>query len=126
MGYSASKTKLMIGLGVSSISDSWYSFAQNEKNLEDYYQLLEWDKLPIYRGHLLTSEDLIIRHHILNLMCQFKLRGRTEDYFKIPEILIQLQEMENDGLVRLAKTVLKLQKPVSLMCVTFVWLLIYC
>jgi oxygen-independent coproporphyrinogen-3 oxidase len=31
MGYSASKTKLMIGLGVSSISDSWYSFAQNEK-----------------------------------------------------------------------------------------------
>jgi oxygen-independent coproporphyrinogen-3 oxidase len=49
MGYSASKTKLMIGLGVSSISDSWYSFAQNEKSLEDYYQLLEWDKLPIYR-----------------------------------------------------------------------------
>jgi oxygen-independent coproporphyrinogen-3 oxidase len=43
MGYSASKTKLMIGLGVSSISDSWYSFAQNEKSLEDYYQLLEWD-----------------------------------------------------------------------------------
>jgi oxygen-independent coproporphyrinogen-3 oxidase len=41
--------KLMIGLGVSSISDSWYSFAQNEKSLEDYYQLLEWDKLPIYR-----------------------------------------------------------------------------
>jgi hypothetical protein len=33
------KTKLMIGLGVSS--DSWYSFAQNEKSLEDYYQLLD-------------------------------------------------------------------------------------
>ncbi len=47
MGYSSSKTQLMIGLGVSSISDSWYSFAQNVKNLEDYYQLLEWDKLPI-------------------------------------------------------------------------------
>jgi oxygen-independent coproporphyrinogen-3 oxidase len=98
MGYSASKTKLMIGLGVSSISDSWYSFAQNEKSLEDYYQLLEWDKLPIYRGHLLTSEDLIIRHHILNLMCQFKTSWEKEDYFnEIPEILIQLQEMENDG-----------------------------
>jgi oxygen-independent coproporphyrinogen-3 oxidase len=37
MGYTASKTQLMIGLGVSSISDSWYSFAQNEKTLEDYY-----------------------------------------------------------------------------------------
>jgi len=34
MGYTASKTQLMIGLGVSSISDSWYSFAQNEKPLK--------------------------------------------------------------------------------------------
>jgi oxygen-independent coproporphyrinogen-3 oxidase len=82
MGYSASKTKLMIGLGVSSISDSWYSCSKRKKSLEDYYQLLEWDKLPIYRGHLLTSEDLIIRHHILNLMCQFKTSWENkEDYF---------------------------------------------
>lgn len=105
MGYSASKTKLMIGLGVSSISDSWYSFAQNEKSLEDYYQLLEWDKLPIYRGHLLTNEDLIIRKHILNLMCQFATSWKQgSDYFsEIPEILIQLKEMEEDGLVVLHK-----------------------
>ncbi|MBC5836650.1 oxygen-independent coproporphyrinogen III oxidase [Flavobacterium muglaense] len=105
MGYSSSKTKLMIGLGVSSISDSWYSFAQNEKNLEDYYQILEWDKLPIYRGHLLTAEDLIIRKHILNLMCQFETSWENKsDYFdEIPEILIQLKEMETDGLVILNK-----------------------
>ena len=105
MGYSASKTKLMIGLGVSSISDSWYSFAQNEKSLEDYYQLLEWDKLPIYRGHLLTTEDLIIRKHILNLMCQFTTSWKqSSDYFhEIPEILMQLKEMEEDGLVVLNK-----------------------
>lgn len=105
MGYSASKTKLMIGLGVSSISDSWYSFAQNEKNLEDYYQLLEWDKLPIYRGHLLTDEDLIIRQHILNLMCQFETSWiNKNDYFEeITDIVIQLQEMESDGLVILNK-----------------------
>jgi oxygen-independent coproporphyrinogen-3 oxidase len=30
MGYSASKTKLMIGLGV-SISDSWYSLLKTKK-----------------------------------------------------------------------------------------------
>lgn len=40
MGYTASKTQVMIGLGMSSISDSWYSFAQNEKKLEDYYARL--------------------------------------------------------------------------------------
>jgi oxygen-independent coproporphyrinogen-3 oxidase len=92
---------LMIGLGVSSISDSWYSFAQNVKNLEDYYQLLEWDKLPVYRGHLLTTEDLIIRKHILNLMCHFETNWIDSVNYvpEISEILIQLQEMENDGLL---------------------------
>jgi oxygen-independent coproporphyrinogen-3 oxidase len=101
MGYSSSKTQLMIGLGVSSISDSWYSFAQNVKNLEDYYQILEWNKLPVFRGHLLTDEDLIIRKHILNLMCQFETSWETkEGYFnEIPDVIFQLKEMENDGLL---------------------------
>ncbi|HRM13333.1 MAG TPA: coproporphyrinogen III oxidase, partial [Flavobacterium sp.] len=101
MGYSSSKTKLMIGLGVSSISDSWYSFAQNVKSLEEYYQLLEQNKLPVYRGHLLTDEDLIIRKHILNLMCQFETSWKNQEaYFEeIPEVLNQLKEMENDGLL---------------------------
>lgn len=105
MGYSSSKTQLMIGLGVSSISDSWYSFAQNVKNLEDYYQLLEWDKLPVYRGHLLTDEDLIIRKHILNLMCKFETSWTDNaNYFKeLPEVLIQLKEMENDDLITIKK-----------------------
>ncbi|MEC5166007.1 oxygen-independent coproporphyrinogen-3 oxidase [Flavobacterium sp. PL11] len=109
MGYSSSKTQLMIGLGVSSISDSWYSFAQNVKDLEDYYQILEWDKLPVYRGHLLTAEDLIIRKHILNLMCQFKTSwSDSENYFKeIPEVLIHLKEMENDGLLEFGDKTIK-------------------
>jgi oxygen-independent coproporphyrinogen-3 oxidase len=109
MGYSSSKTQLMIGLGVSSISDSWYSFAQNEKKIEDYYQILEWDKLPVFRGHLLTDEDLIIRKHILNLMCEFSTSWTdTSTYFKeIPEVLIQLKEMEKDGLLEMNKDSLK-------------------
>ncbi|OUD28292.1 oxygen-independent coproporphyrinogen III oxidase [Flavobacterium psychrophilum] len=99
MGYSASKTQLMIGLGVSSISDSWYSFAQNVKDIETYYQRLESDKLPVLRGHFLTNEDLIIRKHILNLMCQFKTSWQNKsDYFEeLPEVLLQLVEMEKDG-----------------------------
>ncbi|TDE02170.1 oxygen-independent coproporphyrinogen III oxidase [Flavobacterium hiemivividum] len=105
MGYSSSKTQLMIGLGVSSISDSWYSFAQNEKKIEDYYKVLKIDKLPIFRGHLLTDEDLIIRKHILNLMCEFGTSwADTSTYFKeIPEVLIQLKEMEKDGLLEMHK-----------------------
>ena len=101
MGYSSSKTQLMIGLGVSSISDSWYSFAQNAKSLEDYYALLKKDKLPIFRGHLLTDEDLIIRKHILNIMCQFETSWENKANYvaEIPEILAQLEEMKKDRLV---------------------------
>jgi oxygen-independent coproporphyrinogen III oxidase len=101
MGYSSSKTQLMIGLGVSSISDSWYSFAQNVKELEAYYKILKTDKLPIFRGHLLTNEDLIIRKHILNIMCQFETSWEDPSNYvdEIPAILIQLKEMKKDGLV---------------------------
>ncbi len=101
MGYSASKTQLMIGLGVSSIGDSWYGFAQNVKDLEDYYQMLEWDKLPIFKGHLLTNEDLTVRKHILNLMCQFETSWKNQSMWldEIPEILADLKEMKKDGLI---------------------------
>jgi oxygen-independent coproporphyrinogen-3 oxidase len=104
MGYTSSKTQLMIGLGVSSISDSWYSFAQNEKTIEDYYKRLEANELPVFRGHILTDEDLIIRKHILNLMCQFETSWKNDsDFFpELPEIINQLHEMETDGLLKIA------------------------
>jgi oxygen-independent coproporphyrinogen-3 oxidase len=103
MGYTASKTQLMIGLGVSSISDSWYAFAQNEKTIEDYYARLEQNELPLLRGHLLTTEDLKIRKHILNLMCQFETswNDSQKQFKELPMILNQLEEMEHDGLIEI-------------------------
>jgi oxygen-independent coproporphyrinogen-3 oxidase len=104
MGYTASKTNLMIGLGVSSISDSWYAFAQNEKELETYYTRVEQNELPVFRGHILSAEDLIIRQHILNLMCHFTTSWDNDTfYFKVllPEILFYLDEMKSDGLIEI-------------------------
>jgi len=104
MGYTASKTQSMIGLGVSSISDSWYGFAQNVKGIEEYYMLLKANKFPVYRGHILNNEDLIIRKHILNLMCQFK-TSWNNDYLcfkELPEVLLKLKEMEADELVSIS------------------------
>ncbi len=101
MGYTASKTQLMIGLGVSSISDSWYSFAQNEKSLEDYYMRVNNGNLPVFRGHILNEEDLIIRKHILNLMCQFETSWEQENqyFLEIDDVIENLREMESDGLL---------------------------
>ncbi|MCB0448080.1 MAG: oxygen-independent coproporphyrinogen III oxidase [Gelidibacter sp.] len=103
MGYTASKTKAMIGLGVSAISDSWYGFAQNVKGIEEYYHLLNEHIIPVYRGHILNDEDLIIRQHILNLMCQFETSWSSKHLFidELSDILISLKEMQSDGLVEL-------------------------
>lgn len=101
MGYTASKTQAMIGLGVSAISDSLYGFSQNEKSLEAYYHLLKEGILPVQRGHILSEEDLLIRTHILNLMCRFETSWDQKGlYFNdLPEVIRRLKEMENDGLI---------------------------
>lgn len=110
MGYTASKTQLMIGLGMSSISDSWYSFAQNAKTVEEYTEIVNKGNLPIFRGHLLSDEDLVIRKHILNIMCHFETSWK-EDKMKFPELkecLMKLEEMEQDGLVEITENGLRL------------------
>lgn len=106
MGYTATKTQVMIGLGVSSISDSWYGFAQNVKQLEEYQHLVANNIIPIYRGHILDKEDHIIRRHILNLMCRFETSWeKAETNFpQLDTVLGMLDEMVSDGLVKLEGT----------------------
>ena len=101
MGYTASKTNVMIGLGVSSIGDSWTGFAQNVKNISEYKNLVNNGTLPIYRGHILTEEDLVIRKHILNLMCHFKTTWSLPDFevVNFKTVAESLREMVSDGLV---------------------------
>ncbi|WP_028357447.1 oxygen-independent coproporphyrinogen III oxidase [Brackiella oedipodis] len=105
MGYSSSSTQVMIGLGVSSISDTWYGFGQNEKVIEDYYAKLEANQLPLVRGHLLTAEDLIIRRHILNLMCRLETSWQDPalQFAQLPQVLSSLQEMQQDGLINITE-----------------------
>lgn len=110
MGYTNSKTQAMIGLGVSAISDSWYGFAQNVKSVEEYQELVSKDILPVYRGHILTDEDLVIRKHILNLMCKLKTSWYTrKEFFKeLPDVLIRLKEMQKDGLIEIDSNYLEI------------------
>ena len=110
MGYTADKTKLMIGLGMSSISDSWYSFAQNVKSVEEYQDIVNRGEIPLLRGHLLSEEDLVVREHILNIMCHFE-TSWEEERLQFPELqdcLNRLKEMEEDGLVEITENRLRL------------------
>jgi oxygen-independent coproporphyrinogen III oxidase len=101
MGYTTFPTQLLIGLGVSSISDAWFGFVQNEKKLEDYYKRVKGCELPFFKGHELSMEDIVIRKHILNLMCKMETNWQEENMQcqALFEGLDRLQEMELDGLV---------------------------
>ena len=101
MGYSANKTQLMVGLGMSSIADSWYSFAQNVKTVKEYQELVHKGEFPVFKGHLLSQEDLIIRKHILNIMCHFETswENKSMQFPELSETLKRLEELEKDGLV---------------------------
>ena len=109
MGYTTNDTKVMIGLGMSAISDSWGAFAQNEKTVKDYTKAVEQGEIPIFRGHLLSPEDLEIRQHILNIMCHFETSWK-EDFIRKPffqEIIKDLKVLEQDHLIHINENSIK-------------------
>lgn len=99
MGYTTSNTQVMIGLGMSSISDSWYSFAQNHKNVKEYIDLVENGIIPVVKGHILNEEDLLIRRHILNLMCHMETDFSGAEFPELESVKNHLNEMEKDQLI---------------------------
>ena len=109
MGYTDQRTQLLIGLGVSSVSDSWNAFAQNTKQVETYLDTVDQGKFPVVKGHILTANDLKVRKHILNIMC----KGHTEcswQDFQISQIRERLAPLEDDGLIELYPHELRVTK----------------
>lgn len=101
MGYTHNYTEFMLGLGVSSISDTWNAFAQNVKIVEEYYDIVNNNHLPIFRGHLLNEEDLVMRKHILNIMCKFEASwlNKEDQIEALYDALGRLKPMELDGFI---------------------------
>lgn len=109
MGYTHQYSKLMIGLGVSSISDTWTAFAQNVKTVEEYLEMVNSGKLPVVKGHLLNTEDMLTRKHILNIMCKGHTswtaeEAESEDF---AEGLQRMRWLAMDGLVFLSENNLR-------------------
>jgi len=103
MGYTTQQTQLLVGLGVSAISDTGYAFSQNVKTVEAYLAHINDDRLPIFKGHILTKQDIIIRAHIANIMCKGKTRWDmfTEHCPALIEGIERLTPLAADGLIEL-------------------------
>ena len=111
MGYTDQYSRLMIGLGVSSISDTWTGFAQNVKKVEEYLELVNAGTIPVFKGHILTADDLILRGHILNIMCKGQTswtlpEQQSESFFQGLE---RMTLLEADDLVEIGETTLSVK-----------------
>ena len=101
MGYTTTQTKLIVGLGASSISDSWNAFIQNEKEVEAYEEKIAQGIFPIVAGHLLNAEDEIIRKNILELMCNDAtfLQPESIDNALFQQMKKKLTDLQADDLI---------------------------
>jgi oxygen-independent coproporphyrinogen-3 oxidase len=106
MGYTDQRTDVMLGLGVSAISETPKSFHQNEKVLAQYQALLAEGKIPTSRGHLLSPEDQERREQILKLMTTGQVSFSSAQQKSEAEKF--LMEMVQDGLVEISEKELKL------------------
>jgi oxygen-independent coproporphyrinogen-3 oxidase len=71
-GYSTHADCDLLGFGISAIGQVGPTYSQNVKNLDEYYDRLDQDTLPVMRGVELTPDDLVRRALIQCLMCHFQ------------------------------------------------------
>ena len=107
-GYSTRPDCDLLGFGVSAIGSVANTYAQNVKTLDAYCDRLAANALAVFRGRALSREDLLRRHVIQRLMCDFEIRFadvershaiRFAEHFA-PE-LAALAPLADDGIVTL-------------------------
>jgi oxygen-independent coproporphyrinogen III oxidase len=107
-GYTTKAGADLLGLGVSSISSIEMVYAQNQRDLKDYYAAIDRNDLPTMRGMRLNEDDVIRRAVISKLLChgvlykeeiEAEFNIRFDQYFG--EELSRLKALQTDGLVTL-------------------------
>lgn len=98
MGYTPNPGKMLIGLGVSSISDIDLAYAQNAKSVEGYLEQIDEGKIPIFKGHLMSENDREVKQKVLQIACDKKfdetfLQGSSQ------EVRLLVADMVSEGLL---------------------------
>lgn len=117
-GYSTQAECDLLAFGVSAIGKIGPVYSQNVKSLDEYYDALDRDELPVLRGVELTADDLLRRSIIQALMCHFELSIdsieiahliKFDEYFA--EELEDLRAMEQAGLLSVSDKWISVQPP---------------
>ena len=106
MGYTTHAECDLLGLGVSAISHVGHSFSQNARDLSDWEAAIDQDRLPVWRGLELSSDDVIRADVIQQWMCLGYIdigaveRRHAIDFLSyFGEALRRLSPLISDGLV---------------------------
>ncbi len=106
-GYSTQSDCDLVALGVSAIGRMGATYSQTAKTLEESCDALDQGHLPIVRELALSRDDLVRRAVIMALMCQGELKYESINLAWLIDFkthfaaeIAQLQNMQNDGLVR--------------------------
>lgn len=106
-GYSTHADCDMLSFGISSISKVGPTYAQNVKTLDEYYDRLDAQTLPVFRGIELNADDVLRRAIIQALMCHFELSIESIESAHLIDFkhyfaseLDDLKEMEAAGLLK--------------------------
>ncbi|MCI0487582.1 MAG: oxygen-independent coproporphyrinogen III oxidase [Blastocatellia bacterium] len=107
-GYTTKAGCDLYGLGVSAISGPRDVYAQNRRDLPQYYRAIDEGGLPTMRGLRVSTEDKLRRSVVNRILCHsVVVKEEVERDFPIsfdrhfaPE-LERLIELERDGLIRL-------------------------
>ncbi len=106
-GYSTYADCDMLSFGISSISKVGPTYSQNVKTLDEYYDRLDEQMLPVFRGIELNADDILRRSIIQALMCHFELSiesiesAHLIDFHKyFAAELEDMKEMQAGGLLK--------------------------
>jgi len=101
MGYTTQHSGMLLGLGVSAISDAGIAFAQNHKTLGDYYKSIGNSPLPpVTKGYFLTKEDEAFQKYILDVICRGTTVFQTEHLPLLQQYIFpELTGLEADQLI---------------------------
>lgn len=106
-GYTTHGSNTLLGLGASSISQINGVIWQNEKGLNEYYEALSRQQLPVIKGVCLNADDTLRADLIAEIICHFTLDTGAfakkwqidfEEYFA--DSLERLAPFIADGLVK--------------------------
>ena len=121
-GYTTKGGADLIGIGLTSISETDDAYFQNYKNLKSYEERIEEEKLPTFRGIILNEEDKIRKYVIMEMMANFSFDiKRFEEKFginfkdKFKDELNEMQEFVDEGLVEISDDKIKVNKTGSLL-----------